>query len=245
MKDKTCLLVLGGEIKDTAMFRQRVKEAAQIFAADSGARHMRRAGILPDVIYGDLDSLSPEELRYFEDAGCRFVVSPAEKNDTDGILVLKEALRAGYKDVRIWGALGGRADHSYANIMLLQYPLLPEYREMQDARGAREKTQDARGFSKEETQPELPDVVIEDRGMRIFLGKPGQWLEGKPGDYLSLFALSQEVKGFQHIGLKYQPEGGRFISGFPLGISNEFMQEKVWIHWREGTLLCMQVDRDV
>jgi len=223
-----CLLVLGGEIRDDDLFRERVGEVDLILAADSGARHLLRIGVMPEQIYGDMDSLSVDEIRQFENNGCLFVVCPAEKDDTDGCIVLREALSRGFKDIRIWGALGGRPDHSYANLMLLQFILQPDFNEF---------------YNTGETS--LPDIVIEDKGYRIFLAKQGQRIEGKAGDFLSFFALTPEVTGFEQKGLKYQPPGGRFVSSFPLGVSNEFMEDNVWINWQTGLLLCMQIDASV
>ncbi|MCL2166859.1 MAG: thiamine diphosphokinase [Clostridiales bacterium] len=221
---RTCLLVLGGDIRDDSLFRQRLTEADRVLVADSGARHLVRLGKAPDVVYGDFDSLTPEELRLLEEGGCRFVRSPAEKNDTDGGIVLREALKQGFRDIRIWGALGGRPDHSFANITLLQFVFLPECREL--------------GIREEE---DLPDIVIEDKGYSIFLAKKKQWIEGRKGDFVSFFALSSEVSGFKQQGLKYQPAGDRYVSAFPLGVSNELTRERAWIDWREGVLLCMHI----
>ncbi len=223
---RTCVMVLGGAIKDIALFRQRINEAEQLFIADSGARHLLSLGIMPREVYGDLDSLTAAEIKHLEEGGCQFHRVAAEKNDTDSSLVLKEALQQGYEDIRIWGALGGRPDHSYANIVLLQLVFEPEYRQiygdMEDAG---------------------PAVVLEDGDIRVFLPRRGQWVYGEKGDYLSFFALTPEVTGFKNIGLKYQPAGDRYISTFPLGISNELTADKAWISWDQGRLLCMWVRR--
>ena len=226
--NETCLLVLGGEIKDAGLFQLRLKEADTVIAADSGARHLLRLDFIPEQVFGDMDSLTGDETTRLERGGCRLTVSPVEKNDTDGSFVIKEALSRGYGRIRIWGALGDWPDHSYANIMLLQLALEPEYGE-------------AYGPGAEG----LPEVVIEDRGVKIFLPRRRQWIYGKIGEYISLFALTPEVTGFAQEGLKYQPAGGRFISGFPLGVSNELTADKARLDWDEGVLLCMQADREI
>lgn len=217
-------MVLGGGIDDLCAFRRRLAEADEVLTADSGARHLLKLGIMPDVVYGDMDSLTPDEIGRLESGGCRFVVSPAEKNDTDGGIILKEALGRGFRKIGIWGALSGRPDHSYANLMLLQLVFLPEYRRIYGP-----------------SESDLPEVTIEDAGVRIFLAKRRQWLEGKAGDYLSLFSLSPEVTGFKQEGLKYQPAGDRYDSGFPLGVSNEFVRDRIWMDWENGVLLCMHI----
>jgi thiamine pyrophosphokinase len=224
-REGKCVLVLGGEIKSKSLFRQRLDETEHVLAADSGARHLLDVGVMPEQVFGDLDSLGQEEIKKLEDGGCRFISCLPEKNDTDSGIVLQEAIDRGYKDIRIWGALGSRPDHSYANLILLQLVYLDGLRS---------------AFTAQEG--ELPEIVIEDAGLRVFLPRRGQWLEGKKGEYLSLFALTPEVTGFTQKGLKYQPAGDRFFSGYPLGVSNEFLGDKVWVDWEEGILLCMQVD---
>ena len=223
---KICLLVLGGEIRDADLFLERLNAADAVIAADSGARHLLSLGRMPEQVFGDMDSLTEDEVERLESSGCRLTVSPAEKNDTDGSFVIREALKRGFGEIRIWGALGKWPDHSYANIMLLQLALMPEYRQ---AYGPSEN--------------DMPEIVIEDAGIRIFLAKRGKWIEGKTGGFLSIFSLTPEVTGFRQTGLKYQPEGDRFTSRFPLGISNEFIQDGARLDWDEGVVLCMQIER--
>ena len=85
-----------------------------VIAADGGIRHLTRMGITPDLFVGDFDSVSsagnsPTVLRH-----------PCEKDDTDMALALREGEERGYRDFRLYGALGGsRFDHSIANLQLL------------------------------------------------------------------------------------------------------------------------------
>ena len=85
-----------------------------VIAADGGYAHLQNAGIRPDVILGDFDSLGhrPPE----EDA----LVFPAEKDYTDSDLAIREGIARGYRRFCIFGALGGaRLDHMIANFQLL------------------------------------------------------------------------------------------------------------------------------
>jgi thiamine pyrophosphokinase len=133
--------------------------------------------------------------------------------------------------------------------MILQMALTPAYRDgstRDDGTAGGATCDDAPGgetVGAGASSDDAPDVVIEDGGVRIFLAKRGQWIEGKIGSYLSIFALSPEVTGFTQSGLKYQPVGGRFVSSFPLGISNEFIEEKACLNWEKGVIMCMQVDK--
>jgi len=85
-----------------------------VIAADGGCTHLRRWGIAPDFVIGDMDSLAgdlPEGV-----PSARF---PSEKNETDMELALQEGLRRGFRRFELLGAYGGRPDHTMANMQLL------------------------------------------------------------------------------------------------------------------------------
>ncbi len=213
--EKRCVLVMGGAIRYRQAFAEAWEGAELVLAADSGARHFEGLRRLPDAIMGDLDSLGVQEARRWQEKGCRLTRVNPEKNDTDGSLILKEALKRGYGQIQVWGALGGRPDHSYANIALLRLGEL--------------------GASR---------VELMDGDYRVFLPRKKEKITGKPGDYVSLFALTDLVTGFTNKGLKYQPAGGRYTSSFPLGVSNELLGHEAEIDWESGQLLCMVVSRE-
>lgn len=86
-----------------------------VLAADGGYASCRSAGLEPDLLIGDFDSLDGEP------AGVPIIRVPVEKDDTDTMLALKEGLRRGYRVFRIYGGTGGRPDHTVANLQALLY----------------------------------------------------------------------------------------------------------------------------
>jgi thiamine pyrophosphokinase len=87
-----------------------------VIAADGGYRHCIGAGIVPDLVLGDFDSLGapPEHPNVMR--------VPAVKDDTDMMLAVKTALGMGAEEIIIYGGLGGkRLDHTLANIAALHY----------------------------------------------------------------------------------------------------------------------------
>ena len=86
-----------------------VTDGAPVIAADGGLRHLERLGITPDYILGDFDSLGrvPQGENVFR--------YPPAKDDTDTVLAAKLALSLGARRVAVYGGLGGREDHSFAN----------------------------------------------------------------------------------------------------------------------------------
>lgn len=87
-----------------------------IIAADSGYLHALAAGIIPDLLVGDFDSLD-----IVPDKSIKTVRSPVMKDDTDTFLAVKHGLMLGYKSFLLLGATGGRLDHQMANIAACAY----------------------------------------------------------------------------------------------------------------------------
>lgn len=87
-----------------------------VIAADAGYRTCRQAGIVPDLLLGDFDSMEqPEDFS-------KVLRSPVEKDDTDTMLAVKTALERGCDVVHLYGASGGRRlDHTLANLQALLY----------------------------------------------------------------------------------------------------------------------------
>lgn len=84
-----------------------------IIAADAGCAACEAAGLIPDLVVGDFDSLGavPE--------GENVIRLQVEKDDTDTAHAAELAFEKGYRRFVIFGALGGsRMDHSFANFAL-------------------------------------------------------------------------------------------------------------------------------
>ncbi len=87
----------------------------RVLAADGGYRHCLAAGLTPDLLLGDFDSLDdlPPELE-----AKKF---PVEKDDTDTMLAIKLGLELGHRVFHLYGGTGGRMDHTLANLQALAY----------------------------------------------------------------------------------------------------------------------------
>ena len=86
---------------------------------DGGAKRLLAAGLPLDIAVGDFDSVTAEELVSVRAQAGRFVQAQPEKDDTDlelALLTTFEAYPAA--QVTIYGAFGGRLDHSLANVFL-------------------------------------------------------------------------------------------------------------------------------
>jgi thiamine pyrophosphokinase len=85
-----------------------------ILCADGGYDHAEAAGIKPDMLIGDLDSITVPN-----DPAIQTLIFPSEKDDTDTGICLQTALDKGFRDILIIGGLGGRLDHTMSNIQLI------------------------------------------------------------------------------------------------------------------------------
>ncbi|MDG3136554.1 thiamine diphosphokinase [Streptococcus suis] len=106
-------------------------EPANLYVGvDVGSLRLLDHSLPLDWAIGDFDSVTSEELGRIKDQAERFLQAPAEKDDTDLELALKEIFKAyPQAQVRIYGALGGRMDHMMANLFLAAEPDLATYME--------------------------------------------------------------------------------------------------------------------
>ncbi len=110
---RRCVIVSGAAIGDYARPRRLLRPDDFFVFCDSGLAHQAPLGVKPDLIIGDFDShenpLLPVET----------IVLPCEKDDTDTMFAVKEAVRRGFEDFLLLGAIGQRLDHSLGNVSAL------------------------------------------------------------------------------------------------------------------------------
>ena len=114
-------IVANGEINDYTAIGGALRSFSMVVAADGGLRHCQQMGIVPSLIVGDLDSVSPSLLEGYAEVPKK--TFPPNKDKTDMELAIEEVLGMGGETVGLFGALGGRIDHTLYNVYLLQrYP---------------------------------------------------------------------------------------------------------------------------
>jgi thiamine pyrophosphokinase len=202
------VVVGGGSLSDLDFLKERCMAADFVVAADGGAGYLHSAGLVPDVLIGDFDSVPEDVLDYCRKKGVRVSGYPAEKDYTDMELALDEAVRMGADDISILGATGSRLDHSAANIFLL-YSLL-----QRNVRGC-----------------------IEDPHNKVFLTDKKAVLKKQENCKVSLLSVSSEVTGITTSGLKYPLDGFNLKLGSARGISNEFTADEAVVDFQKGLLM--------
>ncbi|MBR5302268.1 MAG: thiamine diphosphokinase [Clostridia bacterium] len=112
------VIVLGGDAPGKALLARCTADADLTIAADKGLEAFASAGIMPDILLGDMDSVSEDVLARMQSVA-EIDRLPCIKDDTDGVHALDVAIARGAKHITLLGALGGRLDHALANLMLL------------------------------------------------------------------------------------------------------------------------------
>ena len=110
---RRCVIVGGAGIRSyQAIWEYLNPDDFNIFC-DSGLRHQEWLGIEPHLIVGDFDSHENPHL------DVETIVLPREKDDTDTVFAVKEAVKRGFDNFLLLGVVGGRLDHTLGNVSIL------------------------------------------------------------------------------------------------------------------------------
>lgn len=197
---KSCWIFCGAPSEN---FNTFPPENSYIIAADSGYNVLKKIGITPDLILGDFDSYILE----LPD-NCEIIKALPEKDDTDTMLAVKTALARGFNEIVIAASIGGRLDHTFANIQTLAYIV------KNGANGCMIGEND-----------------------KVYLLNEGEYVFDKiDEEYLSIFSFS-ETAIITTSGTKYNLTEYCLTNHFPLGVSNEFASEKCMLKIISGQIL--------
>lgn len=144
------------------------------------------------------------------DFGGELIELPAEKDDTDSMFAVRQALARGFRNILLLGAAGGRADHSYANFQVLLHI--------------------ARAGGKGR---------IESEAGSFYCFGPGRLVLEAQESWVSVFAAGGPARGVYLEGLRYPLADATLTPDYPLGASNEFAAQRATIRCGEGFLLVM------
>ncbi|WP_338969522.1 thiamine diphosphokinase [Fusobacterium nucleatum] len=117
---KIAYLFLNGELRgDKNFYLDFIKNhKGDIYCADGGANICYELNLIPNEIYGDLDSIQNEVKKFYQEQNVKFIKFKIEKDYTDSELVLNE-IQNKYDVIYCIAGLGGSIDHELTNINLL------------------------------------------------------------------------------------------------------------------------------
>lgn len=161
-----CVIIGAAEIQNYEKIKKYFRNDDYYIYCDAGLKHQEALGVWPNLIIGDFDSYSKAEMerKYQEiknahedslnqnqkqaQAAARkppeLIVLPCEKDDTDTVFAVKEAMRRNFAEFLLVGVIGQRLDHTLANVSILymldeagkQGRILDDYSEMQLVSGS-------------------------------------------------------------------------------------------------------------
>ncbi len=179
-----------------------------VIAADGGSHHCQALGIKPNVLIGDLDSASPDLIKEWQETGVTVIRHPARKDQTDLELALFYAQENGAEQIEVYGAVGGRLDMSYGNLLLLAHP---------------DHTAEIKLLCDGE------EVQVLRQGTKITIN-------GSRGDLVSLLSLQPGQSRITTVGLEYPLENENLAFGVTRGISNRLAADQATIQLNAGLL---------
>ena len=91
-----------------------------LIGVEDGAFHALKHNLNLDLVIGDFDSLDEMKQKVLFHKVKNIIKYPMKKDYTDTYLALKEALKYNPDLVIIYGGIGERFDHTYANLLLLK-----------------------------------------------------------------------------------------------------------------------------
>lgn len=206
---RECAVFAGGVIENPGFIdkKELLESCSLIICADGGYRYAEALGIIPDLFVGDFDSYSGEL-----PGGIEVHKSVPEKDDTDTLLAVREAIEAGYSEIRLYGALGARIDHAIANIQTMIFA---------HSRGCELKIID-----------EANEMFLQGAGERSYIRRD-DW-------YFSLFAVGGNAHISSCRGVKYPIEDYQMTPEFPIGVSNEITADKAILRVDSGLVLVIR-----
>jgi thiamine pyrophosphokinase len=201
-----------GELGRSDYLKSLISSSDWIVAVDAGYRHLAALNLKPDLVIGDLDSLSEPDLQIIQAQKIPIQRFPPAKDETDLELAIDAALAHACNTIRIACANGGRLDQSLANIALLFRPDLADI-----------------------------DVRLEDGETEVFLIRSEAIITGSPGDTISLLPAEDRAGGVVTDGLIYPLHSETLWHFQTRGISNVMQSSQARIQVRDGILVCVHI----
>lgn len=110
-----CVIVGGADINNYGFIREKLCAEDYMVFCDSGLKHLENLQVQPSLIVGDFDSHENPHLKV------ETIVLPCEKDDTDTVFAVKEAMNRGFNEFLLIGVVGARLDHTLGNVSILLY----------------------------------------------------------------------------------------------------------------------------
>lgn len=204
---KRCVIVGGADINNYGFIREKLCVDDYVIFCDSGLKHLEQLQVKPNLIVGDFDS---HENPHFD---VETIVLPCEKDDTDTVYAVKEAISRGFDNFLLIGVVGARLDHTLGNVSILLYL---------DSIGKK-------------------GCIIDDYSEMEIVSSSPVGIEDSYA-FFSLLNISGTAKGVTIKNAKYPLEDAEITCEYQYGVSNEVLLGNIAIiSVKCGSLLVIKV----
>ena len=203
---KRCVIVGGADINNYEYIKSCLHNDDFIVFCDSGLKHLEALQVKSGLIVGDFDSHDNPHL------DVETIVLPCEKDDTDTVFAVKEAIKRGYNEFLLIGVIGARLDHTLGNVSILLYL---------DSLGKK-------------------GTIIDDYSEMEIVSSEPVYIDDSFA-YFSLLNIYGIAKGITIENAKYPLNNAEITCEYQYGVSNEItpgMTAKVTV--KEGKLLLIK-----
>jgi len=216
---KKALIISNGSIADYKKTAEDLlnyfnfKSNFLIICADGAVKKSIALKLIPDVLIGDMDSISKKDLKIIlaQNTDITILKSDSQKDESDTQLAIDYAVLKKINKIVIIGAMGGRIDHSLANI-----------------------------FNIASLNCAKTEISILDGCYEIFVLRKSQVIKGRKGDTISIFSLTPDTFFKKTKGLKYSLKNEKLDFSPVRGLSNEFTGSEAEIVFENGMLLIVK-----
>lgn len=189
---KRCVIVGGADINNYEYIKSCLHNDDFIVFCDSGLKHLEALQVKPVLIVGDFDSHDNPHL------DIETIVLPCEKDDTDTVFAVKEAIKRGFDDFLLIGVVGARLDHTLGNVSILIYL---------DSLGKK-------------------GSIIDDYSEMEIVSKELAHIDDSYA-YFSLLNITGTAKGITIENAKYPLDNAEISCEYQYGISNEVLPGRI------------------
>lgn len=195
-----CYIVGAGECP---VLDIEIKNGDFLIAADGGYRYCKQNNLVPDAVIGDFDSLG-----HIPDGDNIIKLNPV-KDVTDMHAAAQVGIEKGFCEFAIYGATGGRIDHTLANVQLVA-------------------SLSQKGYKAS---------LIDGKVIITALTDGSIYFDSSCSGYISFFSHTDKCEGVTISNMKYTLENGNLTNSFPLGVSNEFIGKDSRVTVEKGTAI--------
>ncbi len=237
--NKRHVIFANGECNNYNALKTIVTSDAYLIGVDGGTNHIFRAGLTPNIVVGDMDSIEPQFWASLKEQEIPTILHPVDKDQSDLELAIELSLSLNPSEIVFAAATGGRIDHFLVNLMLiLREDLKGIPVEFADGQ-SRIVLLRSHGDTSLASAQAGPDQSVLDQSVldQSDLKLRNRKFRGVEGQLFSLLPLTSDVEIEQLAGAKWNLSHEPLPLGSSRGVSNVFMGEFIELSLKQGVLL--------